>query len=153
MHDTQHGNGKALAELMAKGFPSSYDVTVGDVKSTSPLTVAQDSPQLLILGGAIRMFQGAPQSKKWLKELSGELTKTNTTIPYGAAFLTHMLSASKVRGYAKRFLNKLTKSATIDQSYNDCLLARVKEMEGPFVEGELEKSQKFVEQVVAWAQL
>ena len=54
MHDTQHGNGKILAELMAKEFPSDCDVSVGDVKTTPALTVAQDTPQLIILGGAIR---------------------------------------------------------------------------------------------------
>ncbi|MCP4762326.1 MAG: hypothetical protein GY870_11140, partial [archaeon] len=67
MHDTKFGNGKNLAESLGKEFPSDYEINVGDVKEISPSQVADDVPDILIFGGAIRMFQGAPASKKWLK--------------------------------------------------------------------------------------
>ena len=152
MHDTQFGNGKALAELMAKEFPSEYDVSVGDVKTTSTHTVAQDAPQLLILGGAIRMFMGAPKSKKWLKNLSRELSKTNTTIPFGTTFLTHGLSPNKVYRYGERMQKKIAKSPGITNIFSVCLMARVADTEGPFVEGELDKGRKYIKDILAWVQ-
>jgi len=152
MHDTKFGNGKALAELMAKEFPSEYDVSVGDVKTTSVLTVAQSAPQILILGGAIRMFMGAPKSKKWLKNLSRELSKTHTTIPFGTTFLTHGLSLNKVYRYGERMQKKMAKSPGITDIFSACFMARVADTEGPFVEGELDKGKKYIKNLLAWVQ-
>ena len=152
MHDTKFGNGKALAELMAKEFPSEHNISVGDVKTTSAHTVAQDAPQLLILGGAIRMFMGAPKSKKWLKSLSHELKKSNVSIPFGTTFLTHGLSLRKVYRYGERMQKKLAKSPGITDIFSECLMARVADTEGPFVEGELDKGKKYVKNILAWVQ-
>lgn len=152
MHDTQFGNGKALAELMANEFPSEYDISVGDVKTTSAHTVVQEAPQLLILGGAIRMFFGATRSRKWLKKLSLELRKSNGSIPFGTTFLTHGLSLSKVFKYGERMQKKLAKSPGITNIFSECFMARVADTEGPFIEGELDKGKKYVKNLLAWMQ-
>ena len=150
LYDTKFGNGKTLAELLKNEFSEEWEIKLGDVKDISPNTVINDAPDVLILGGAIRMFQGAPESKKWLKQLNKELDLANKDIQYGMLFLTHMLSASKIQGYSKRFWKKLKKSKRIVKSYPQILTARVKEMEGPFVESELEKAKEYIHEFNKW---
>ncbi len=149
-YDTKFGNGKTLAELLKKEFSDDWEIKLGDVKEISPSTVASDAPDALILGGAIRMFMGAPASKKWLKQLNKELDLANRDIQYGTLFLTHALSTSKIQGYRKRFWKKLKKSNRILKIYPHTLTARVKEMEGPFVESELEKTKEYVHKFIKW---
>ncbi|MHA1475269.1 MAG: flavodoxin domain-containing protein [Promethearchaeota archaeon] len=150
LYDTKFGNGKTLAELLKKEFSDEWEIKLGDVKEISPSTVASDAPDALILGGAIRMFMGAPASKKWLKQLNKELYLVNKEIQYGTVFLTHGLSTNKVQGYNKRFWKKLKKSNRILKIYPQTLTARVKEMEGPFVENELEKAKEYVHKFTKW---
>ncbi|MHA1902175.1 MAG: hypothetical protein ACTSW5_14845 [Promethearchaeota archaeon] len=153
MHDTQYGNGKILAELIAKELPSDYEISIGDVKTTPAITVAQETPQLLILGGAIRKFQGPKRSNKWLKTLSQELAKTNATIPYGAGTITHMMPPDATKGYRKRFLKNVSKSPAITSWYGECLSAQVKGIKGPLRASEFEKAKQFIDDIMAWAKL
>lgn len=150
LYDTKFGNGKALAELLKKEFSEEWEIKLGDVKEISPSTIASDVPDVLILGGAIRMFFGAPASKKWLKQLNKELDTANKEIQYGTLFLTHGLSTGKIQGYKKRFWKKLKKSERIVKSYPQTLTARVKELEGPFVESELEKAREYIHEFIKW---
>lgn len=153
LYDTKFGNGKNLAELLKKEFPEVWEIKLGDLKEISPNTIVVDEPDVLILGGAIRMFQGAPASKKWLKQLNKELDLVNKNIQYGTLFLTHALSTSKIQGYSKRFWKKLKKSKRIMKSYPQMLTARVKDLEGPFVESELEKAREFIREFIKWIEL
>jgi len=70
MTDTRFGNGKLLAEALKKEFSNEDTVNIADVKEVSPKSVAEDVPDAIILGGAIRMFRGGPKSKKWFAELN-----------------------------------------------------------------------------------
>jgi len=143
LYDTKFGNGKTLAELLKNEFSGEWEINLGDVKEISPNAVVNDAPDVLILGGAIRMF-------KWLKQLNKELNNVNKEIQYGAMFLTHGLSTDKIQGYRKRFLKKLEKSKKIMKPYPQILTARVKEMEGPFVESELEKAREYIIEFKKW---
>jgi hypothetical protein len=150
LHDTKYGNGKNLAELMGQEFPAEYEVKIGDIKLINPQVVADDSPDVLLLGGAIRMFMGAPKSKKWMKDLGGACEKKIHKISYGATFLTHVLPAEKIHGYGKRMLNKVKNSLIIEKSYSKCLFAQVSAIEGPFKSGEVDKAKEFVKDLVDW---
>lgn len=150
LYDTKFGNGKTLAELLKKEFSVEWEIKLGDVKEILPITVASDAPDALILGGAIRMFMGAPSSKKWLKQLNKELNNANKEIHYGSLFLTHALPTSRVQGYSKRFSKKLKKSNRILKAYPQILTARVKEMEGPIDENEFEKARKYIHEFNKW---
>jgi len=153
MHDTKHGNGKNLAELLAKEFPSEYEISIGDVKTTPAIKVAQDTPQLLILGGAIRKFQGPKKPIQWLKTLSHELSISNATIPYGAGTLTHMMPPDATNGYRKRFLKNISKSPAINSWNGECLSVQVKGIKGPILDSQFEKTKQFIKDIVVWAQL
>ena len=66
--------------------------------------------------------------------------------------MTHALPTNKIQGYSKRFWKKLKKSNKILKLYPQTLTARVKEMEGPFVENELEKAKEFVHNFTKWTE-
>ncbi|MHA1583820.1 MAG: hypothetical protein ACTSVU_03815 [Promethearchaeota archaeon] len=153
LYDTKFGNGKSLAELLKKEFSEEWEIKLGDVKEIPPNIVASDAPEALILGGAIRMFMGAPASKKWLKQLNKQLNLFNRDIQYGCLFLTHALPTRKIQGYKKRFWKKLNKSNKILNSYPQTLTAHVKDMEGPIFENELEKATEYIHEFIKWIEL
>ena len=150
LYDTQFGNGKNLAELLKNEFSEDWEIKLGDVKSISPNTVANEAPDALILGGAIRMFQGAPASKKWLKKLNKELDSIKKEIKYGTLFLTHALPTNLIQGYGKRFWKKLKKSNRIVKTYPKIITGRVNTEKGPFFDGELERAKEFIHEFIKW---
>ncbi|MHA1776164.1 MAG: hypothetical protein ACTSWC_05290 [Promethearchaeota archaeon] len=150
LHDTKFGNGKNLAEQLAKTYSDGDVVKIGHVKEINPKIVINDKPDVLILGGAVRMFRGAPASKKFLKKLTKIARKTNQTIPGGIVFLTHGLPTDKVQGFARRYWNKMSRSPAIVRTYPQWITAKVVGQEGPFDEGEVEKVIKQVKTFQSW---
>ena len=132
LHDTQFGNGKKLAEIMRDVFATTHDVSVGDIKKISSKEVAADSPDVIILGAAIRAFMGGPKSKKWMKSLNSELEKNNQTISYGGAFLTHALPTKSIQGYHARLLKKVRNVKNIKKVFEPCFTAQYSGQEGPY---------------------
>ncbi|MFW9895516.1 MAG: hypothetical protein ACFFD7_06910, partial [Candidatus Thorarchaeota archaeon] len=91
MTHSRFGNGKILAEALKEEFSTNVDVKIADVKDVSPKEIVEDVPDVLILGGAIRVFRADPKSKRWVKKLNKLLTKSKEKIHYGTGFLTHAL--------------------------------------------------------------
>ena len=150
LYDTKFGNGKKLAEFLGKEFPESDEIKKGDVKEVAPSLVAEDNPEVLILGGAIRMFRGATKSKKWLKKLNKEVKKVGNEIQYGTAFLTHGLPTDKMQGFGKRYFKKLRNASKIENVYSELLTARVEDTEGPIIPEEMEKAKRYIHDFVKW---
>lgn len=150
LYDTKFGNGKKLAEMLKGEFPESWNVKTGDVKSIKPSEIAQEVPDVLVLGGAIRMFRGAPASKKWLKELSKVLRSNGKNIPKATVFMTHGLPTDKIQGFANRFLSKLTKANIFDNVYSKSLTTKVADTEGPIIDSELEKAMNYINEFIDW---
>lgn len=150
MTDTKFGNGKLLAEALKKEFSNEIDVNVADVKDVSPKIIAEDVPNVIILGGAARMFRGDPKSKKWLTELNKILQKSGKKIQYGTGFLTHALPTDKVQGFAKKYLNKIENASMIESTYSELLTARVKDQKGPILPEEMEKARGYIKEFIEW---
>ena len=150
MTDTKFGNGKLLAEALKKEFSNEIDVNVADVKDVSPKIIAEDVPNVIILGGAVRMFRGDPKSKKWLAELNKILEKSGKKIQYGTGFLTHALPTYKVQGFAKKYLNKIENASMIESTYSELLTARVKDQKGPIFPEEMEKARGYIKEFIEW---
>ena len=150
MTDTKFGNGRKLAELLKKEFSADEDVTIADVKEVSPESVAENAPDVIILGGAVRMFKSDTKSKKWLKKLDGLLKKSDKKIKYGTGFLTHSLPTGKVQGFAKKYLGKIESSSMIEKTYHELLTARVKSQEGPIIPEEMEKAKTYIQDFISW---
>lgn len=148
--ESRFGNGKHLAETLKKEFPEGYNINIGDVKELTPEKIVEDKPDILIQGGAIRMFRGGPKSKKFLKKLNKALEKKNHRIQYGTGFLTHGLPTDKIQGFAKRYLKKIKKVSMIERTYPNLLTAQVKEQEGPILEEEMEKAKKYAQEFIQW---
>jgi menaquinone-dependent protoporphyrinogen IX oxidase len=150
MTDTRYGNGKLLAEALKKEFSNEFEVNIADVKDVSPERIAEDAPDMIILGGAIRMFRGAPKSKRWLSKLNKILEKSGKNVKYGTGFLTHAMPTGKIQGYAKRFLNKIDKASTIESTYSQVLTARVEGSKGPIFPEEMEKARDYIKNYFEW---
>ncbi len=150
LHDTRFGNGKFLAEFLKNEFPEKSEVKIGHVKEVSPVLIANDSPDILVLGGAIRMFRGDPASKKWLKKLNKILMEKGVTIRFGTGFLTHALPTDKIQGFGKRFLKRIKNASKIENTYPKLLTVRVKSQEGPIYNEELKKAREFAEEFLKW---
>jgi flavodoxin len=150
MTDSLYGNGKILAETLKKEFPSDYEVKTADVKDVSPSIVAEDGPDVIILGGAIRAFMSDKKSKNWLKQLNGLMKKSGKTIKYGTGFLTHSMPIDKVQGYAKRYLDKIGNFSEVEKTYSNLLTARVEGQKGPIYPEEMEKAKDYIKEFLAW---
>jgi menaquinone-dependent protoporphyrinogen IX oxidase len=152
MTDTWYGNGKLLAEALKEELSNEIDVNIDDVKDVSPKEIAEDVPDVIILGGAIRMFRGAPKSKKWLKRLNKILEKSGQKIQFGTGFLTHSMPTSKVQGYANRYRNKIDNASMVDATYSEMLTARVESSKGPILTKEMEKARVYIKEFINWIQ-
>ena len=150
MTDTKYGNGKLLAEALEREFSDEHTVKIADVKDVSPENILEDVPDVLILGGAVRAFRGAPKSKKWLNNLNKVLDKSGKKILYGTGFLTHALPTAKVQGYAKKVLEKIENASMIEKTYTNLLTARVKGMQGPIFPEEMEKASTYIKDFIEW---
>ncbi|MFX1567593.1 MAG: hypothetical protein ACFFCV_04405 [Promethearchaeota archaeon] len=152
MTDTWYGNGKLLAEALKEEFSNEIKVNIADVKDVSPKKIAEDAPNVIILGGAIRMFRGAPKPKKWLKQLNKILEKSGHKIQYGTGFLTHSMPTNKVQGYAKRYRNKIENASMVEATYAEMLTARVESSKGPIYSEEMEKAREYIKEFINWIQ-
>ena len=152
MTDTWHGNGTLLAEALKKEFSDEIEVNIADVKDVSPEKIAEDAPNVIILGGAIRMFRGGPKSKRWLSKLNKILEKSGKNVKYGTGFLTHAMPTEKIQGYAKRYLNKIDSASIIESTYSQVLTARVENSKGPIVPEEMDKARVYIKGFIDWIQ-
>jgi menaquinone-dependent protoporphyrinogen IX oxidase len=153
MTDTWYGNGTFLAEALKKEFSNEFDVNIADVKEVSPEKIAEDAPNVIIIGGAIRMFRGAPKSKRWLSKLNKILEKSGKNVKYGTGFLTHAMPTDKIQGYARRFLNKIDNASIIESTYSQLLTARVEDSKGPISPEEIDKSRGYIKEFIDWIQM
>ena len=151
MTDTKFGNGKLLAETLKKEISDNYTVNIDDVKEVPPKKVAEDVPDMIILGGAIRAFRGGTKSKKWFAELDKLLKKTDKKILYGTGFLTHALPTDKVQGFARKYLAILEESSIINKTYSELLTARVEAQQGPIFPEEMEKAKGYIKSFIDWS--
>ncbi len=150
MTDSQFGNGKKLAECLKEEFSNKNNVIIADVKEVSSKTVADEAPDILILGGAIRRFRSDPKSKKWLKEFNTLLKNSGKKIQFATGFLTHGLPTEKVQRFAKKYLNKIKTASMITKTYPELLTARVQTQTGPIFPEEMEKARTYAKEFLSW---
>ena len=144
IHDSQKGNGKRLAEKLASEFESrGARVVVGHRTEVSPDHVAAQSPDLLVVGAAVRKFVTSPPVKRWISRLAGELKRRNAKIPHAAVFLTHAMPDKAVEGRVRRLQRSLSQVEGIGEVYPEWLSGQVKAIPGPFVDGTLETAVTF----------
>jgi menaquinone-dependent protoporphyrinogen IX oxidase len=152
VHDSQKGNGQQLAEKLASEFETrGVRTVVGHRKEIAPEQVAEDAPDLLIVGAAVRKFMTSPPVKKWISQLVKELKSRNTGISRAAVFLTHAMPDKAVEGRVKRLQRSLSQADPIRDVYGEWLSGQVKAIPGPFVEGTLEKAAAFAARLYDWA--
>ena len=142
VHDSQLGNGEKLAKTMGKVFEKELEVNIGLVKDIDPAKVVADSPDILIVGAAVRAFTTSVNSRNWIRKLNRNLKKANKTVKLGGTFLTHVMPESWISGRGKRLNRIMARASNVGTAYSECFYGRVVKPEGPFEEGVLEKAEK-----------
>jgi menaquinone-dependent protoporphyrinogen IX oxidase len=151
IHDSQKGNGKKMAATLASEFESQgAKVEVGHRTEIAPEQVAENPPDLLIVGAAVRKFVTSPPVKQWISRLAKKLEARNAKISHAAVFLTHAMPDKMVEGRVMRLQRSLSRAGSIGDVYSEWLSGRVKSIEGPFVEGTLEKAASFAADLYEW---
>ena len=148
VHDSQMGNGENLAKTMGKTFEKDMEVNIGHVKKIDPVKVVADSPDIIIVGAAVRAFMTSFTSRKWIRKLHKELQKANKTVKIGATFLTHVMKKEMVNGRGNRLNKLLAKSPYVVAVYPEYLSGKVVAPEGPFEEYVLGNAEKLAAEVL-----
>ena len=101
-------------KLWAKVFRQKIEVGIGHIKKVTPREVANDKPDLIIVGTPVRAFSTSFASKMWIRGLKKQLRKVNHVIPLGMVYLTHVMPKKMVEFWGKRF-HKI-----LDRGYCNC---------------------------------
>ena len=151
VHDSKTGNGKKLAETLGKSFGTDATINIGHVKEVDPVTVVNESPDLIVIGAAIRAFMVGSATKKWVRTLKSKLKKDNKKIKFGVTFVTHAMKQKTVNSlWAKGFQKEVAKGNLITNVYQEWLSGRVVAQAGPFEDGTLEKIANEGKEILAW---
>jgi menaquinone-dependent protoporphyrinogen IX oxidase len=152
IHDSQKGNGKKMAAILASEFESrGAKVAVGHRTEIPPEQVAENPPDLLIVGAAVRKFVTSPPVKQWISRLAKKLEARNAKISHAAVFLTHAMPDEMVAGRVGRLQRSLSRPGSIGEVYSKWLSGRVTSVAGPFTDGTLENAASFAADLFEWA--
>ncbi|NHJ47523.1 MAG: hypothetical protein FK733_07035 [Asgard group archaeon] len=142
IHDSDFGNGKKLAETIGKALEKKGKVNISHRKDTTPEKVAEDSPDAVVFGTAVRKFVVSPGSKKWIRGLKTALKNSNKTVKYGICFMTHIMPLKMVKNRGTRFIDLVKKDNLIENVFPEWISGRVVDMKGPFEDGVLEAAEQ-----------
>lgn len=147
LHDSKLGNGKLISETMQKALEGTAEVFVGHVKEISPKEVADNKPDVVIVGAAIRAFFSSPVSKRWIRSFKKEVNAMNFIVPYGAVFLTHAMPKRGANLWGKRF-HKVLSSTEFKKIHPEWLSGRCRGQKGPPpMKGVLEYFEQFAKSI------
>ncbi|MBT3273937.1 MAG: hypothetical protein HN368_12345 [Spirochaetales bacterium] len=153
IHDSLKGNGQELAERLGSLLTAcGAQVEVGHRKELTPKQVVAKSPDLLIVGAAVRAFVTSPPIKRWITRLQAELRSQNRKIPCAAVFLTHVMPDPMVGNRVGRLKQSLMDVEGIGEVYSEWLSGQVKDIPGPFIDGVPEKAEVFANGLFEWVQ-
>ena len=139
VHNTTYGNGKKVAETLGKVFEKKADVKIDHINNVTPEQIVKDAPDAIIVGTFVRAFQLSGASKKWLSKLQSLLKSSNSTIKFGASFMTHGLKKDIAKFWGNRFNKRLVKGNVIVNVFPEWISGRVADAEGPLREGVIEE--------------
>ena len=152
IHDSEKGNGRKMAERLAAELEArGAAVTVGHRSELTPAHTAENPPDLLIVGAAVRKFFLSPPIKKWISTLGGELEKRDVNIPFAAVFLTHVMPDKMVEGRAARLQGNLSRVSRIGEVRTEWLSGQVSDIPGPFIDENMENAVAFAADLSEWA--
>ena len=95
------------------------------LEEIDPAKVVADSPDIVVVGAAVRAFMTSFTSKKWIRRLHKELKKANKTVKVGATFLTHVMPEKMVAGRGNRLNKFFAKSPNVTTVYSEYLDGKV----------------------------
>ncbi|MHA2253625.1 MAG: hypothetical protein ACXAD7_24920 [Candidatus Kariarchaeaceae archaeon] len=148
VHDSKFGNGELVAKTLARAING--DVTIGHNRKISPRSVVETSPDVLIIGNAIRMFRMSSSTKRWLKKLNKLMIKKKQRVRYGMCYVTHAREVEKIERHVIKFHDHLSTLDSISNVFPNYILAQVQDIEGPLKEGVLDYITNVGEELLEW---
>ncbi len=150
VHDSQYGNGKAVAEAFQEVLGRQAEVTVGHIEELSPEETARQRPELIIAGAAVRKFFTSPAVKRWVRRFGKSLAQEGVTVPRGAVFLSHAMPQKMVAGRGRRLRRLMERSGGVERMYPGWFSARVQQISGPLFEGTVAAARERAAALLEW---
>ena len=149
VHDSKFGNGEKVAKSIVKAFDGAEIKSVHNTKIKAKEAL-EFSPDVLIIGNAVRMFRMSRSAKSWLKKFNRMLVKEKRVIPFGICFITHMRPIEKIERHLIKFHNYMMRLGSINIVYPEYILAQVEDIEGPLKSGVLTEIEEQSSVLVKW---
>ena len=149
VHDSKFGNGEKVAKSIVKAFDGA-EIKSDHNKKIKPKDAVEYSPDVLIIGNAVRMFRMSGPAKRWVKKFNRILQKQNKVIPFGICFITHMRPIEKIESHLVKFHNYLMDLESIKHVYPEYILAQVEDIEGPLKSGVLTEIEEQSSILAKW---
>jgi len=141
IYNTKHGNCKKVAEEVGEKLSNKYDVKIKQITEIKPEDLANEKPDILIVGARIVVGSPDRKIKKFLSRL-GKLLES--PISKAATLYTHVLKWDA--SFAK--LPKILKENNIAENIcTDFLGIKMAKMKGPAESGQDNKIKVFIEKV------
>ncbi len=151
VHDSIEGNGRKLAETLQHQFEQNgATVTVDHVSNIDPESIAEYSPDLVVVGAAVRAFHVSSNSRKWIRDLAKKSKSSKTEIPFGAVFLTHAMPNMMCKGYGGRLRNLMERMSAAKRVYPQWLSGRVLGQKGPLEDSAESNFLSHASDILGW---
>ena len=126
-------------------------MTVGHERTLTPVHALSYSPDLLIVGAAVRKFALSPVTRRWIAALGTALSsRPEEARPRAVTFITHALRATTTERKGQRLLTRLRTALGAERVHPQWISARVIGQAGPFHEGVEAAVMKEIDAVLRW---
>ena len=125
-------------------------VTIGHRSEITPESVISQTPDLLVIGAAIRKFMTGPASKRWMSRLATAAKKSGGPIPRGAIFITHIMPEPMASRRAERFIQSVKGYNAVGDLHPGWFSGPVQKILGPLVDGTLEAAEARAGELFEW---
>ncbi|MFX1339793.1 MAG: flavodoxin domain-containing protein [Promethearchaeota archaeon] len=143
IHNSKYGNSEKLSNEIAVGIKDKFNVKVGSIKRINPKEIAEDNPEAIIIGGRIIAFNTDRKLTKFIKNLDIYFKKP---IPKIATFYTH--SEPWTDKFSRGMRKALEKTTCIGDSCPEILDVAMQKSKGPAAEGQEEKIQNYIKNLL-----
>jgi len=144
IYNTKHGNSEKVCEDVKSKLSDKFKISIGNVTKITPEAIANDRPDLLIVGSRIIVGRPDKKVKKFVTQLG---TILKEPIPKAATLYTHCLEWDQK--VAK--MSKIIKDSRVaNDILSEFLEIKMEKMKGPEEPGQELKYQNFAERVAVF---
>lgn len=140
-YDSTFSTNEKIAQKIGQELGKTYDTIIRHIQKIKPLELIKENPDVLIIGGPIRMGNLSLALKSWIHSIGVKLETKKNKIKYVGFFCTHIMD----REYKEKWMDLYNAHPFAEKIFPEFLSLRVKEMQGPLLESENPKIDSFLE--------